>query len=87
MTSSNESLRSVLESQYHAALAMLEEAIRQCPDDLWIDGRHWHVCWQLAYHAFFITHPDRLRAAADVGVRWVGGRSTRAQVPGSGRQA
>jgi len=56
MTASNESLRSVLKSQYHAALAMLEEAVRRCPDDLWLDSTHRNACWQIAYHALFFTH-------------------------------
>src|SRR5687768_10299172 len=31
-----ERLRSVLKSQYHAALATLRQAIDACPDDLWV---------------------------------------------------
>ena len=30
-------LRSVLKSQYHAALAMLRETLERCPEDVWID--------------------------------------------------
>jgi hypothetical protein len=51
-----ESLRSVLKSQYHAALAMLGEAIGRCPDDLWSGSGHTNECWQVAYHALFFTH-------------------------------
>ena len=32
-------LRLVLKSQYHAALAILGEAIERCPDDVWSDAR------------------------------------------------
>ena len=52
-----EALRSALKSQYHATLAMLRSAIRQCPDDLWTssDG-HASPFWLIAYHALFYTH-------------------------------
>jgi hypothetical protein len=52
----NEVLRSVLKSQYHAALAMLLETIERCPDDSWASGQHANACWQLAYHTLFFTH-------------------------------
>lgn len=48
-------LGSVLKSQYHAALAMLRDAIDQCPDDLWLDTRPTNAFWQIAYHALFFT--------------------------------
>ncbi len=50
------SLRDALKSQYHAALAMLREAIDRCPDDLWTAGGHLHAYWQNAYHALFFAH-------------------------------
>jgi len=52
-----EALRSALKSQYHATLAMLRGAIRQCPDDLWASrGEHASPFWLIAYHALFYTH-------------------------------
>jgi hypothetical protein len=39
-------LRESLKSQYHAALAMLHQAIEICPDDLWtgsLPNPFWHV--------------------------------------------
>jgi hypothetical protein len=51
-----ELLRSVLRSQYHAALAMLGEAIERCPDELWFSNRYLTRCWQLAYHTLYFTH-------------------------------
>lgn len=45
-----------LKSQYHAALAMLGEAIEKCPDDLWASDRHTNRCWQVAYHTLFFAH-------------------------------
>jgi len=46
----------IFRSQYFAALAMLEEAIRLCPDTVW--NRHDGPCpfWEKAYHALFYTH-------------------------------
>jgi hypothetical protein len=49
-------VRSVLKRQYHAALAMLEEAIRSCPDDEWTSADHRNAFWQVAYHTLFFTH-------------------------------
>ncbi len=48
--------RAALKSQYHAALAMLRQAIERCPDDLWIAGDHPRTFWRIAYHALFYTH-------------------------------
>jgi hypothetical protein len=50
------SIRILLKSQYHAALAMLREAIQQCPDDVWFNGEHRNAYWQVAYHALFFAH-------------------------------
>lgn len=49
-------LRSDLKGQYHAALTMLGDAIRLCPDDLWASGAHKNACWQVAYHTIFFAH-------------------------------
>jgi hypothetical protein len=49
-------LRPVLKSQYHAALAMLRDAIERCPDDVWIGDGDPNAGWQLAYHTLFFAH-------------------------------
>lgn len=49
-------LPGVLKSQYHTSLAMLREAIEQCPDDLWLDMRPKNAFWQVAYHSLFFAH-------------------------------
>ncbi len=51
-----ETLRSVLKSQYHAALAMLRETVEQCPDNVWTSAEHVNSFWQVAYHTLFFTH-------------------------------
>jgi hypothetical protein len=51
-----ELVRSVLKSQYHAALAMLRPTIEQCPDDLWYNSEYLNTFWQLAYHTLFFAH-------------------------------
>ena len=48
--------KTLIQSQYHATLDMLEEAIRICPEDLWIDPGFTNVFWHVAYHALFFTH-------------------------------
>lgn len=45
-----------LKGQYHASLAMLKDAIDQCPDDLWESGEQGVAFWRVAYHALFFTH-------------------------------
>jgi hypothetical protein len=56
MTVQENDLRSVLKSQYHAAIEMLEQAVQRCPDDLWLSGEHPNAFWHVAYHALFVTH-------------------------------
>jgi hypothetical protein len=51
-----ETLRSVLKSQYHAALAMLHETLKRCPDDVWSSNEHLNSFWQVAYHTLFFAH-------------------------------
>ena len=51
-----DSLRKILKSQYHASLAMLRDAVENCPEDLWLRADTPNACWQLAYHTLFFTH-------------------------------
>jgi hypothetical protein len=51
-----EMVRSVLKSQYHAALAMLRESIERCPAEVWTNTEHKNAFWQIAYHTLFFTH-------------------------------
>ena len=49
-------VQAALKGQYHAALAMLKQAIERCPDDAW-DGRSDSIpFWRVAYHTLFFTH-------------------------------
>jgi hypothetical protein len=52
----NGALAEVLIRQYHAALAMLREAIERCPDDIWFDAQPTNAFWQIAYHVLYFTH-------------------------------
>jgi hypothetical protein len=45
-----------LKTQYHAALAMLKQAIDACPNDLWADDKQAIPFWRVAYHTLFYTH-------------------------------
>jgi hypothetical protein len=51
-------IRAALKDQYHAAMAMLRQAIDECPDDLWMGGGFPYAVpfWRVAYHALFFTH-------------------------------
>lgn len=49
-------LKPALKKQYHAALAMLREAIELCPDELWDSGPFKVPYWQVAYHTLYFTH-------------------------------
>jgi hypothetical protein len=56
MTPTHPMLRSVLKSQYHAALVMLREAIERCPSEEWLSTDHKNAFWQVAYHTLLYTH-------------------------------
>jgi len=49
-------IRTDLKSQYHAALAMLRQAIELSPDASWVDSEHTNAPWQIAYHTLFFAH-------------------------------
>ena len=53
---SHETLRPILKSQLHAALAMLKDAIEKCPDEVWNDEHFTNRYWQVAYHVLFYAH-------------------------------
>jgi DinB superfamily len=55
-------LRAMLKSQYHAALAMLRDAVERCPDEVWLDTRPRNAFWQVAYHALFFADFYLLRS-------------------------
>jgi len=48
--------KEIIRSQYQATLEMLNQAITQCPEDLWADTKFKNQFWQIAYHALFYTH-------------------------------
>ena len=56
MTESRSDLPSVLKSQYHAAIAMLKQAVELCPEDLWLSREHPNAFWHVAYHALFVGY-------------------------------
>jgi hypothetical protein len=49
-------IRAALKGQYHAALDMLGEGVRSCPDALWSASGHKNAFWQIAYHTLFYAH-------------------------------
>lgn len=55
-TVATNTLRAVLKSQYHAALAMLRETIENCPKELWYSKEPLNAFWQVAYHTLYFTH-------------------------------
>lgn len=50
------SQKTVIQSQYLAALAMLRQAVEKCPADLWIDPAYKNQTWNIAYHALVYVH-------------------------------
>jgi hypothetical protein len=48
--------KEAIESQYHASLEMLKQAILHCPDALWESGDYKNPFWHIAYHVLFYTH-------------------------------
>jgi hypothetical protein len=53
---SDAAVRAALKGQYHAALAMLRQAVELCPDQLWLDETPRNAFWRVAYHALFFVH-------------------------------
>ncbi len=49
-------IQAALQGQYHAALAMLKQAIEKCPDDLWAGDAYPVPFWRVAYHTLYFTH-------------------------------
>lgn len=49
-------VHAALKGQYHAALAMLRQAIERCPDPQWNGGPHPVPFWRVAYHTLYFTH-------------------------------
>ena len=43
-------------SQFHAALSMMEETVRTCPDELWNEPDQATPFWRVAYHALFYVN-------------------------------
>ena len=56
MTEPKNDLRTILKSQYHAAIGMLKQAVEQCPDELWLSSEHPNPFWHVAYHALFVAY-------------------------------
>jgi hypothetical protein len=49
-------IKAAFKSQYHASLAMLLDAVKHCPPDLWASEEYANPYWRIAYHALFYTH-------------------------------
>ena len=65
----------VIQSQYHASLAMLRQAIVACPDDVWAAevSAPQSAFWNVAYHAVFYADLY-LREREEAFRPWVGHR-------------
>lgn len=50
------SIRNAILSQYRASLAMLQQSIEICNDELWAASGFRNPFWHIAYHAAFYTH-------------------------------
>ncbi len=62
-------MKEILKSQYRAALRMLKEAVKACPDSLWNDNAYKNPFWHIAFHTIFCTH-FYLHATQDDFVAW-----------------
>jgi hypothetical protein len=49
-------IKGIIKSQYDATLAMLKQAIEECPDTLWRSREYKNQFWHIAYHVIFYTH-------------------------------
>lgn len=46
----------IIQSQYHATLNMLRQALEKCPESLWDTPPDQNQFWHVTYHALFYTH-------------------------------
>lgn len=56
MSVTDQNLAEIVQSQYLAALAMLEDTIVNCPTELWEAKIGKNEFWHIAYHAIFYAH-------------------------------
>jgi hypothetical protein len=49
-------IKNAIQSQYLAALGMLEQAVVKCPEPVWNAAEDRNKFWHAAYHALFYTH-------------------------------
>lgn len=59
-------MNNIVATQFGASLAMLRNAIEQCPTDLWDDSESYRCAtWRIAYHALFYVHLYIMPTAQD----------------------
>lgn len=51
-------LKKVLWQQFGAAIDMLENAIKACPNDLWAENNFWHLSYHTVFFLDFYSCPD-----------------------------
>ena len=73
-------IKSILQSQYLSALAMLRQAIVKCPPEAWDDARDKNKFWFLAYHTLYYAH-RYLKAKDKNYPRWEQRRYSQPGVP------
>lgn len=49
-------IRAALKNQHHAALAMMRQAVTDCPEHVWVSGSHPRNYWRIAFHALAYAH-------------------------------
>ena len=49
-------IKDVIQSQYYAALSMLQQSVENCPEARWFDLEPKNKYWQVAFHVLFYTH-------------------------------
>ena len=49
-------IKQAVHSQYHAALAMLHQAVDKCPEAMWADNAYVNPFGRVAYHTLIYTH-------------------------------
>ena len=64
-------VRGALKGQYHAALAMLRQAVVKCPEELWASGGYGgqtgqpNPFWRVAYHTLYFVHLYLMQTVKD----------------------
>lgn len=49
-------IKTAIKNQHHAALAMMRQAVQECPIEVWVSGTQPRTFWRITHHALAYAH-------------------------------